>query len=209
MRHGITHKTERRSSAEVKLADAIDQLAATLKLQALDRAAAARAHRLTQAGLKSPLFENNRGYSAVDQLPIYYFHTQGDSVTGILGEPQQEPFMASTYPLRLESGRVIRIVAHRLLRKIVTTGKYVGRNVTITYLGKKQTRWGGHYEKLYEVKFAGDKPTDPTNDVRKGLQVLIEKLGKGRPDARLVKLLESFAGEAWADEAIAKAKEGK
>lgn len=148
MKHEIEHRTQRRTKAEIELAGKISTLAATKKP---DPHKAAKAKRLSEAAKKSPRFEYNRGFSAVDQLPIYYFHRRGESLTGTLGEPDQEMWRGSTYPLLLDDGRVIRLPGNRMLHKAIQAGDYVGQKVTITYDGKLYYRYGGHYQKTYTI----------------------------------------------------------
>lgn len=224
MQHEIVHKTARRTPAEKRTADEIDKLKPKI-----DLAAERKATRLVAAAKRSSRYEFNRGYSSVDEAPIRYFYHKGESITGILGSAQPEQFMECTFPVKQEDGRIVRIVAHRRLRQIVDVGKYVGRNVTIVYQGRLLTRWGGHNEKLYEVHAAGEPPVsteapagsmgaenerrareraDETRASRRDW--LKEVVARNRTlSAKTLKQLQEFTGEAWADRAIAHAKEGK
>jgi len=217
MKTEIQHKTERRTPAEMKLAAKILKLAAKTARREPDPQKIKRAERLSRAAKKSPRFEANRGYSSnADGCPIHYFHTGGQTITGILGEREQQVFMACTYPLVLDDRRVVHVVAHRRLRKIIDHGDYVGRRIRITYDGKLVTRWGGHYEKAYTVELddggapktgselAADNKERARNVRRKYLQDVVAAGRTPKPAN-----LKEFAGETWADAALEEAKEGK
>lgn len=149
MKREIEHRTQRRSSAEKKLADAL--LAKAVQRKA-DPDKFSRAARLTRAAVKSPRHEYNRFFSCVDQLPIHYFHAVGESLTGILGEPDQEMWRGSTYPLLLDDGRVVRLPGNRMLHKLIDAADCIGQRVTITYKGKLYYRYGGHYQKVFSLE---------------------------------------------------------
>lgn len=142
----------------------------------------ARAQRLTKAAEKSPRFEYNRGFSVIDQLPIHYFHDRGETLTGILGEPGQEIWHGSTYPLLLDSGRVVRLPGNKNLSKLIQAGDYIGLRVTIEYRGKKYIRYGGHYEKIYKIELAPlVEPRAPMSETAaKAFAEAAAKGGKGK-----------------------------
>lgn len=180
MRREIEHRTKRRTKAEIELADKIAKLAAKKKP---DPNKMARAARMTAAAKKSPRFEYNRGFSVIDDLPIHYFHDRGESVVGILGEPGEEMWRGSTYPLVLDTGRIIRLPGNRLLHKAIQTGDFVGQRVKITYEGKHYYRYGGHYQKVYSVELA--PITDPRAPMSKTAakafaEAAAKKEGKGK-----------------------------
>jgi predicted DNA-binding protein len=193
MKTDIEHKSKRRTKAEIELAEKLDALAKVTGRKAPDAAKVARAKKLSAAAKKSPRFEGSRGYSSIDQLPIHYFHRRGETITGVLGEHQQEIFMACTYPVKLDTGRVVRIVAHRRLRQLVETGKYIGRKVTITYEGKMDT-WGGHHEKVYSI--------DIIDEEGERLEALKEAAKNA--DSRKVLQEQAAAGNEFAKKMLAK-----
>jgi hypothetical protein len=162
MKHEIEHRTQRRTRAEIELAERIEALA---KKKKPNPAAFGRAARASAAAKRSPRYEYNRGFSVIDQLPIRYFHKRGDSVVGVLGEPGQELWFGSTYPLKLDDGRVIRLPSNRLLHKRIQEADAIGVRVKITYDGKLYYRYGGHYQKAYTIELLdGHAPTggEPT-----------------------------------------------
>jgi hypothetical protein len=225
MQHEIVHKTARRTPAEKRTADEIDKLKPVVDLIAERQAA-----RLVAAAKRSSRYEFNRGYSSIDEAPIRYFYHKDESITGIIGPAQPETFMECTFPIKGEDGRITRIVAHRRLRQVVEMGKYIGRNVTIVYKGRLLTKWGGHCEKLYEVHAAGEPPVsteapagsmgaeneraarqraEETRQTRRDFYKEVVARNRVITSAKTLKGLKEFTGEAWADQAIARAKEGK
>ena len=144
------HRHERRSPAEVKLANQLTKLAATSKPDKQKFAAAAK---ITKAALKSPRFEFNRGYSKIDDLPIWCFHRPGETLTGILGAPGPDCWGGNTYPLVLDDKRVVRIPGNKRLQQLITKVEAVGKRVIIIYHGKRKGRHG-YYEKEYELRSA-------------------------------------------------------
>ncbi len=157
MKREIDHRTKRRSSAEKNLAEKLLAHASTRKA---DPNKFSRAGRLSKAAQKSPRFEYNRFFSIIDDLPIHYFHSVGESITGILGEPGQEMWRGSTYPLLvheingtpIDGERVIRLPGNRMLHKLIDAAECIGQRVTITYKGKLFYRYGGHYQKVYDLQ---------------------------------------------------------
>ncbi len=123
--------------------------------------------------------------------------------------------MACTYPVKLDDGRVVRIVGHRRLRQLIDAGDYLGRRIILTYEGKLLTRWGGHYEKLYTISLveeprvkisqrAADYKEQQRNRRRRELQDMIEAGHTPRPGN-----LKEFLGEPWAEAALEEAQEAK
>jgi hypothetical protein len=149
---------QRRSPAEKKLAD---EILSQVKAGG-DEVKFKAAQRYTNAAMKSERFEFSRLRSAHDGLPIRYFRTPGESLTGFLGPPAQEIWKGSTYPLVLDDGRVIRLPGNRRLKLAIEKADCLYQRITITYVGKLFTRFGGHYEKVYRIDaapFSGEKTT--------------------------------------------------
>lgn len=105
-----------------------------------------------QAVTESDRFEFSRGKSCVDGRPIHYFRTVGESVTGILAEPESELWKGVTYKLVKDDGTIIRLPGNRRLNKAIKTTDCLYQRVRITYKGKLYTRFGGHYEKVYSIE---------------------------------------------------------
>jgi hypothetical protein len=138
----------KRTPAEKKLAD---PLLIESVVHEPDPNAFARAAKYADAAEKSRHYERTRLRSTIDNLPIHYFHKIGESITGILGEPQGELWMASTYPLALDDGTVVRLPGNRRLMRAIQLAKCIGQRITIIYRGKLY-RPGGHYEKIYRLE---------------------------------------------------------
>jgi hypothetical protein len=111
----------------------------------------ARVQEHVDAAVASDRFEFSRTKSCVDGLPIHYFRTVGESVTGVLASPESELWKGVTYKLVQDDGAVIRLPGNRRLNKAIKTADCLYQRVTITYLGKLYTRFGGHYEKVYTI----------------------------------------------------------
>jgi hypothetical protein len=111
----------------------------------------ARVQERADAAIQSDRFEFSRSKSCVDGLLIHYFRTVGESVTGVLAAPESELWKGVTYKLVQDDGVVVRLPGNRRLNKAIKTADCLYQRVTITYLGKLYTRFGGHYEKVYTV----------------------------------------------------------
>jgi hypothetical protein len=174
MKHEIEHKTKEPTPLEADLAKTILDLA---KKKKPDKAKFAKARKQTAAQMEDPLYEYNRFYSLIDQLPIHYFHEYDQQVTGIVGEPGGDVWGGHTYPLVRDDGRVIRLPANRDLVSKIKQASAVGIHVTITYKGKQYYRKGGHYQKLYDLEVAPlPKEPDPAG-VKDETPIAIDQKG--------------------------------
>jgi len=128
----------------------------------LDPAKLKKVAKYTDAAEKNPRFEFSRGKSAVDGLPIHYFRTPGEFVVGVLCAPDQELWKGVTYRLVQDDDTIIRLPGNRRLTKAIEKADALYTRVKITYVGKLNTKWGGHYEKVYRIE---DAPKDHTLSV--------------------------------------------
>lgn len=126
----------------------------------------AKAQRRTDAAVKADSFEWNRSSSTVDGLPIHYFRTKDESVTGILCPEERELWKGWTYkfacdridvpcrpPEIFDTPQLIRLPGNRLLAKAIVDADCRYMRVKITYLGKR-FKTSRHYEKVYRVESA-------------------------------------------------------
>jgi hypothetical protein len=128
----------------------------------LDPARLAKVAKVAAAATNNPRFEFSRSKSAVDGLPIHYFRVAGESVVGILCPPDQEIWKGVTYKLVQDDDTIVRLPGNRRLTKAIEKADALYCRVKITYLGKLNTKFGGHYEKVYTIEQA---PKDHTLSV--------------------------------------------
>jgi len=82
---------------------------------------------------------------------FFIFRKIGDEVSGqITGHAITNIRRNSSYPLRLESGRVIEFFANKQLHGIIRDFDLIRSHVRIVYIGRNQTTWG-HAAKVYRV----------------------------------------------------------
>ena len=141
----------RRSAAEVAAANDLDQKS---KSRVPDPQKFRQAKAYSDAAAKSPWFEDNYHKSSIDGLSIHHFHQRGETLVGIIGEWEGESHGPSSARFKLDDGRVIRVPGNRRLLIAVRKADAMYQRVKITYLGKKNQKTGGHYEKVYLVEAA-------------------------------------------------------
>jgi hypothetical protein len=142
--------THRRSPGEKALAEEIAQKAKKRKPPSAEKFR--KAKRYCEAAQKSDRFEFRRSRSSVDGLPIHYFRTPGETLTGIIGEPQAEVWGPSSYPFLLDDGRLIRVPGNRRLALAIRKADALFQRIKITFKGKLWTKTFGHCEKVYLVE---------------------------------------------------------
>lgn len=121
-----------------------------------DPEAFAAGKRYSAATMRSRRFNYDR--RTADGAVIHYFHTPGESLTGVLGESQKAQIPRGTsasfeylFPLVLDDDSLVYLPNNRRLRKLIDKSKCLWQRITITYKGKLMTNHG-HYEKVYTVE---------------------------------------------------------
>lgn len=85
-------------------------------------------------------------------VEFFIFRKIGDEITGhIIGHAITNIRRNSSYPLKLESGRVIEFFANRQLHGIIRDFELIQAKVRIVYIGRDHQSWGGHAAKVYRV----------------------------------------------------------
>ena len=85
-------------------------------------------------------------------VEFFIFREIGDSITGhIIGHAITNVRRNSSYPLKLESGKVIEFFANKQLHGIIRDFELVFAKVRIVYIGLNHQPWGGHAAKVYRV----------------------------------------------------------
>ena len=83
---------------------------------------------------------------------FFIFRKVGDEITGqICGHAISNVRRNSSYPLKLESGRVIEFFANKQLHGIIREFELIFSWVRIVYIGRNHQGWGGHAAKVYRV----------------------------------------------------------
>jgi len=95
---------------------------------------------------------------APDGVAVHYFHTIGESLTGVIGQSQRASFMRGKrvdfehlIPIVLDDDALLYLPNNKHLREIIKKADCWFQRVTVTYLGKKPTSHG-HYIKVYSVE---------------------------------------------------------
>jgi len=82
---------------------------------------------------------------------FFIFKNIGDELSGqIIGHAIANVRRNSSYPLRLESGRVVEIFANKQLHGIIRDFELIRSSVRIVYIGRNHNSWG-HAAKVYRV----------------------------------------------------------
>jgi len=85
-------------------------------------------------------------------VEFFVFREIGDEITGhIIGHAITNIRRNSSYPLRLESGKVIEFFANKQLHGIIRDYALLWSRVRIVYIGRDHQIWGGHAAKVYRV----------------------------------------------------------
>ena len=85
-------------------------------------------------------------------VEFFIFRKIGDEITGqIIGHAITNVRRNSSYPLKLESGKVIEFFANKQLHGIIRDYELVMSHVRIVYIGRNHQAWGGHAAKVYRV----------------------------------------------------------
>lgn len=85
-------------------------------------------------------------------VEFFLFRNIGDEITGqIIGHAISNVRRNSSYPLKLESGKVVEFFANKQLHGIVRDYELVFAQVRIVYIGRDHNTWGGHAAKVYRV----------------------------------------------------------
>ena len=94
---------------------------------------------------------------APDGVAVYYFHRIGETLTGVLGQPQRCSIMRGVRvddehltPLVLDDDTLVYLPNNKHLRRVIKKADCQFQRVSITYEGKKPTAHG-HYVKIYSV----------------------------------------------------------
>jgi hypothetical protein len=165
-------KKHRRSAGEKALADAILEKA---KKRTPNKAKFKQAAMYADNAERADQFELNYGKSSIDGRPIHHFYKIGESLVGVIGEPQGETHGPSSFPFVLDDGTVIRVPGNRRLAIAVRKADCLYQRIRITYMGKLYAKTGGHYEKVYLVEAA---PLDKERVTPAGRDVLVKAEGK-------------------------------
>ena len=82
---------------------------------------------------------------------FYIFRKVNDQITGqIIGHAITNVRRNSSYPIKLEDGRVVEIFANKQLHGIIRDYELVMSHVRIVYIGRNHNGWG-HAAKIYRV----------------------------------------------------------
>lgn len=148
------------------------QILAAAKKATYDMLAFARGAKTSAAAIRSERFEWNRSQSTIDDSPIHYFRTRGETLTGTLGPAEFESWKGTTHKLVLDDGSFVRLPGNRQLTKLIARTKCVYLRITIEYLGK---RWltSRHYEKVYAIHPA-PLSAESIADTKEGRAVLAQ-----------------------------------
>jgi len=85
-------------------------------------------------------------------VEFFIFRKIGDEITGqIIGHAITNVRRNSSYPLKLESGKVIEFFANKQLHGIIRDFELIFSKVRIVYIGRNHQAWGGHSAKVYRV----------------------------------------------------------
>ena len=83
---------------------------------------------------------------------FFIFRCKGDFLEGkICGHAIQNIRRSSSFPIKLDDGRVVEIFAGRLLHRIIMKNELVFSRVRIVYIGRQHTNFAGHQRKIYRV----------------------------------------------------------
>jgi hypothetical protein len=83
---------------------------------------------------------------------FFIFKQIGDETSGqIIGHAITNIRRNSSYPLKLNDGRVIEFFANKQLHGIIRDFELVRSHVRIVYIGRNYQSWGGHAAKVYRV----------------------------------------------------------
>jgi hypothetical protein len=96
-------------------------------------------------------------------VEFFIFRDISDSITGhIIGHAISNIRRNSSYPLKLESGKVIEFFANKQLHGIIRDYELIFAKVRIVYIGRNHQAWGGHAAKVYRVyKIKGGSESGP------------------------------------------------
>lgn len=81
---------------------------------------------------------------------FHRFKQRGESIEGMLGFPIVNFRQGTSYPLQLDDGKIIEVVANKLLHRQINKGRLCGQRVKIQYEGKEFIGFGLH-RKVYRV----------------------------------------------------------
>ena len=85
-------------------------------------------------------------------IEFFIFRQQGDSIEGtICGHAITNFRRSSSYPIKLDDGRIVEIFGNKLLHRIIERGELIFSRVRIQYIGREYTNFGGHARKIYRV----------------------------------------------------------
>lgn len=96
-------------------------------------------------------------------VEYFIFRKIGDEITGhIIGHAITNVRRNSSYPFKLESGKVIEFFANKQLHGIIRDFELIFSKVRIVYIGRDHQQWGGHAAKVYRVyKIKGGSESGP------------------------------------------------
>jgi hypothetical protein len=81
---------------------------------------------------------------------FHRFRNRGETLEGMLGFPIVNYRQGTSYPLQLDNGEIVEIVANKLLHKQINKGELCGQRVKIVYIGRDFTH-AGRCRKIYRV----------------------------------------------------------
>ncbi len=85
-------------------------------------------------------------------VEFFIFRQIRDEISGqIIGHAISNVRRNSSYPLKLESGKVIEFFANKQLHGIIRDFELIWSYVRIVYIGRNHQQWGGHASKVYRV----------------------------------------------------------
>ena len=80
---------------------------------------------------------------------FFLFHEKGDQLVGVvIGRAISNVRRNSSYPIRLDDGRVVEVFANKTLHKQLKDCLH--QRVRIVYIGREQLAWG-HAKKIFRV----------------------------------------------------------
>lgn len=157
-------------TAKGTTAETVEEILAAAKKAKYDMLAFARGARRSLAAVRSSRHEWNRSKSTIDGLPMHYFRTPGETVTGIVGPAEFELWKGLSYRFILDDGSVGRLPGNRQLNKLIKDTKCQYLRVRIEYLGKEWLT-SRHYQKTYAIHPAPLKDQSIL-DTKKGREVM-------------------------------------
>jgi len=86
-----------------------------------------------------------------DGAEIFRFKRRGDELVGTLGRPITNLQNPTSYPIKLDDGKIVEFFGSRLLHKIIRDGELIGARIRIVFIGWQHTGYQSHKRKVYRV----------------------------------------------------------